>query len=93
MILRIILSVDAVARMPLGTVSGMRGTETETSGMDATRAAYTIKGAAVQLSLSPSKVEKLVASGELDSFLIGRSRRIRHAAIEAFLDDCEQNAA
>jgi excisionase family DNA binding protein len=73
-------------------VSGMRGSEMEASGTSA-RMAHTVKQAAALMSLSVSKVEKLVASGELPSIKVGRSRRIRTAAIEEFLSERSESAA
>ena len=49
--------------------------------------------AARLLSLGKRKVEYLVNSGELPSFKIGRSRRIRRDVLIAFLEAQEQSAA
>lgn len=72
--------------MPLDTVSGMHGSDVQVSGTGG-RYAYTIGQAAQLLSLSYSKVEKLIASGELASFKVGKARRISGAAIEDFIRD------
>jgi excisionase family DNA binding protein len=69
----------------------MHGSDATTTGTGG-RYAYTVGQAAQLLSLSYSKVEKLVASGELPSFKIGKSRRISGAAIEDFVRR-QENAA
>lgn len=46
---------------------------------------YRVPEAADALSLSESMVWNLVRAGSLNSVLVGRSRRISHAALEAFV--------
>lgn len=50
------------------------------------RLAYTVEEAGEELSLSRSRIYELIASGDLASVKIGRSRRIRHEALVAYLD-------
>ena len=49
--------------------------------------------AAKALRLGRSKVYELMASGELESVRIGRSRRIRWGALEAFANSLTASAA
>ena len=49
--------------------------------------------AAKALRLGRSKIYELMASGELESVRIGRSRRIRWGALEAFADRLTASAA
>lgn len=77
--------------MTAGTFTVMRDSAERVSGGDATvPGALRLREVAALLSLSERKVEYLVASGEIDSFKIGKSRRVRPAAVEAFLDAQEQ---
>lgn len=46
---------------------------------------YRVPEAAHTLSLSPSMVWNLVRAGSLESVLVGRSRRIPHRALVAFI--------
>lgn len=62
------------------------------AGIARSRVAYTIRETAELLSLGVRKVEYLVQSGEIESFKIGKARRITGAAIEAFVDS-RQDAA
>jgi excisionase family DNA binding protein len=49
------------------------------------RVAYTIEGAAEQLSLSVRKVKSLIKSGELRSVKVGRARRVWGADLDEFM--------
>ena len=51
---------------------------------------YTPREAALLLSLSRTKVYELIASGELDSIQVGRSRRIPAEALNAFVRACQE---
>lgn len=57
------------------------------------RLAYSVAEAAELIGLSRSGLYLLVRSGEVASFKIGRARRIRPAAIVAFLDALEAEQA
>lgn len=46
----------------------------------------TLAEVAQTLHVSPRTTKRLVASGEIDSVLIGRLRRVRPAAVEAYLE-------
>ena len=60
--------------------------------MPPARLAYSPSEAAELLGLSRARVYELMASGDLPSLRIGRSRRIRHEALVAFLADCADKA-
>lgn len=47
--------------------------------------AYRLRDAAAKLALGLRTVEGLVASGELNSFKVGKARRVPAAAIDEFL--------
>jgi excisionase family DNA binding protein len=49
------------------------------------RRAYRVADVARQLSLSERATWRLIRTGELSSFLIGRSRRVSSDAIDAFI--------
>lgn len=57
------------------------------------RLAYTVDEAAEILSIGRSTLYELLTSGKIASVKIGRSRRIRHAAIVAYLDALEETGA
>lgn len=42
--------------------------------------------AAIRLSIGRTAIYELIATGELESFKIGRSRRIPTAAVEAYVE-------
>jgi excisionase family DNA binding protein len=48
--------------------------------------AYSVQSAARVLDLSVRKVWELVAEGEIESFKVGKSRRIRREALVAFVN-------
>lgn len=50
------------------------------------RVAYRPAEAAEMLSISRSRIYELLATGELGSILIGRSRRIPREALERFVE-------
>jgi excisionase family DNA binding protein len=52
------------------------------------RLAYSSLEAAQLLGLSRATVYNLMNSGELPSMKLGRSRRIRHEVLVAYLDRC-----
>lgn len=54
---------------------------------------YTPTEAASLLGLGRTKVYELMASGHIRSIRIGRSRRIPAAALRAFVETCQQEAA
>lgn len=56
------------------------------------RLAYPPAEAARLLGLSQARIYQLLADGSLPSLKIGKSRRIRHEAIVAFLDLYEAEA-
>ncbi len=55
--------------------------------------AHTPEGAAELLSLSRATVYELMRLGRLPSFKIGRSRRIAHSALEAFVEQRQAEAS
>lgn len=55
--------------------------------------AYRVRDAARQLGVSERQAWRLVAEGELESFKFGRSRRITHEALVAFVRDRSQKPA
>ncbi len=56
------------------------------------RLAYTPVEAAQLLSISRGKLYELLKSGAIASVKAGRSRRIRHEALVAYLDTLERAA-
>ena len=58
-----------------------------------TKLAYTVEEAAELLSLSRAHLYRLIDTCELDSVTIGRSRRITHAQLTAFLSRLEARNA
>ena len=50
---------------------------------------YSIEGVALALCTHRNTIHRLIASGLLDSYLIGRRRYVRHAELERFLDQAE----
>lgn len=71
-----------------GYGSAMDGSDTPTNaagGSAASRLAYNLRDTASQLSLGLRKVEQLVASGQLDSFKVGKARRVTGQAIQDFI--------
>lgn len=50
------------------------------------------EGAAQSYGISRSKMYQLIASGEVESFKIGRSRRISVKALEAYVERLSQEA-
>ncbi len=59
--------------------------------MNRSQLLYSIPDAAVLLSISRAQIYRLIDKGELDSVLIGRSRRISDAQLAAFVDRLEQS--
>jgi len=53
------------------------------------RLAYTVKEAAMLLSLSRSLVYELINAGKLETIKIGRARRITSRQLEAYILWCE----
>ena len=51
----------------------------------ATRLAWTVQEAADQIGISRASLYRLVQTGEVPSFTIGRSRRITNEALERFV--------
>jgi excisionase family DNA binding protein len=66
----------------------MRESAEPSGDTDATgdQLAYKIRNAARALDMSERAVATLVATGELESFRIGRSRRIPRDALVAFIE-------
>lgn len=56
----------------------------------ADKLAYSVKEAAASLGLSPKAVYNLIAAEDLQVRRIGRKILITRAALEAFLEGCEQ---
>ncbi|SBT69203.1 DNA binding domain-containing protein, excisionase family [Micromonospora sediminicola] len=54
---------------------------------------YTPTEAAALLGVGRTKVYELIASGQIVSIRIGRSRRIPAKALRAFVEACQQEAA
>ncbi|GAB3186325.1 excisionase family DNA binding protein [Micromonospora palomenae] len=54
---------------------------------------YTPAEAATLLGVGRTKVYELMASGQITSIRIGRSRRIPATALRAFVNACQQEAA
>lgn len=54
-----------------------------------TRLAYTVKEAALLLSLSRSLVYELINSGRIETIKIGRARRITSGQLERYIQGCE----
>lgn len=52
----------------------------------------TVAEAAMMLGLGRSVTYKLVMSGSIRSFKIGRSRRIPQSAIDAFITSCDEDS-
>ena len=50
---------------------------------------YSIEGVALALDTHRNTVHRLIASGLLDSYLIGRRRYVRRAELDRFLDRAE----
>lgn len=48
--------------------------------------AYTTEEAAEMLSISPSQMKMMIKTGEVDSFKIGRLRRISHESLVNLLE-------
>jgi excisionase family DNA binding protein len=48
--------------------------------------AYSTREAAEQVGLSPRQIQSYIQAGVLESFTIGRSRRITHQALVDFID-------
>lgn len=57
----------------------------EAIGAAAGRAAYRVEEVAEQLGVGRSAVYNLIASGELASFRVGRSRRVPAGAVNDFI--------
>lgn len=55
------------------------------------RLAYTVKEAAMLLSLSRSLVYELINAGKLETIKIGRARRITSRQLEAYIQGCESS--
>lgn len=53
------------------------------------RLAYTVKEAALLLSLSRSLVYELINAGKLETIKIGRARRITSRQLESYVAKCE----
>ena len=51
----------------------------------------TVEESADLLKVGRTTVYELIRSGQLDSIVIGRLRRIRHTALVAYLDEISQN--
>lgn len=69
--------------------------DSEASGAgtnDIDRVAYTIKDTARLLSLSVRKVEYMVKAGQLESFTVGKSRRIAGTTIREYVEHQMQQA-
>jgi excisionase family DNA binding protein len=48
--------------------------------------------AAIRLSIGRTAIYELIATGELESFKIGRSRRIPSAAVESYVERLREQA-
>lgn len=59
------------------------------SSAESRKLAYTVAEAAKQLSISRAQIYRLIDLKELDSVQIGRSRRITHRQLEAFIESLE----
>jgi excisionase family DNA binding protein len=57
------------------------------------RALLTTQEAAETLAISKSKLAMLIASGEIDSIRVGRSRRVPVDAITKFVDERREGRA
>lgn len=58
-----------------------------------TRMAYTAREVAQLLALSQSQVWNLLADGTIPSFKIGKSRRVRHEDLIAFIGSIDSGKA
>lgn len=52
---------------------------------------FTMTDAAARLTISRSRAYELVASGELESFRIGRLRRVTAQAIDSFIQEAHDD--
>lgn len=53
--------------------------------------AYSVQEAAELLSISRSQIYEMISSGKIGSISIGRSRRVTHRQLMAFVEKCESS--
>ena len=76
--------------VPYTTPLGIRQTEVPESGIP--RLLFTPEEAAESLSIGRTRIYELIRSGDLESLLIGRSRRIEHRAHAALVAAIREGA-